>query len=272
MLLTLTEIYSDFLLVISIYYLYQLHRNKIVPNIFKAKFTVSLIINISMALVNIIYYFTSNVYLSITSGFLCNTTMYILCLIDVEIIRVFSVLSEYVTPKLIRIWTAILTLVYVTASIEMIIVLFYDGWPQWIAEWINIGSFILAMITMLYDNTQAFYLIYLVFIKKKIHNAIYTETVSFYVKRAALINVALIIFEWCTGLLYIYITFVLSEDFVSRIAGLTVIEVNIGLHSVFLIYVVRNLKELAFIGMRPGNPKVNVPDVPNTELLDTLKS
>ncbi|KAJ3261131.1 hypothetical protein HK103_006440 [Boothiomyces macroporosus] len=209
-----------------------------------------MIINILLAISNIVFYSTQTIIVSKIAGLLSNTTLFVLCLVDIGILDVFSVLTDGITPAKIKYWTLFVAGLYLVTSIELVIVLFYDWWPDWLSIWINIGALVLAVFTVLYDNIQGYFLLYLVFLKKNTENSNITAQVRKTLKKAVLINLGLLLFDWATAILYIYITFVNSQDLDIKFTVLSIIESNIGFHGVFLISVVRNLKELAFIGRR----------------------
>ncbi|KAJ3315016.1 hypothetical protein HDV04_004816 [Boothiomyces sp. JEL0838] len=218
-----------------------------------------MIINILLAISNIVFYSTQTIIVSKIAGLLSNTTLFVLCLVDIGILDVFSVLTDRITPGKIKYWTWFVAGLYSVTSIELVIVLFYDWWPDWLSIWINVGALVLAVFTVLYDNIQGYFLLYLVFLKKNTQNSNITAQVRKTLKKAVLINLGLLLFDWATAILYIYITFVNSQDLDIKFTVLSIIESNIGFHGVFLISVVRNLKELAFTGRRASR-KYQVPN------------
>ncbi|KAJ3274393.1 hypothetical protein HDV01_002997 [Terramyces sp. JEL0728] len=204
------------------------------------------------------------------AALLSSTTLLILCLVDVEILNVFSVLTDNITHKFIRVWTFIICALCIFTSVELVIVLFYEWWPDWIAIWINSGELIWAVFTISYDTIQGYFLLYLVFVKKKTQN-IPNITIKMFqtLKKAVLIIAGLLLFDCGTAALYIYITFIDSPNIDLKFALLTAVEVNIGFHGVFLIFVVRNLKEFALIGSKTARPNhLNVQV--ETAILETL--
>ncbi|KAJ3323382.1 hypothetical protein HDV06_001902 [Boothiomyces sp. JEL0866] len=216
--------------------------------------------NILIAISNIVFYATTNIFISKISGLLSNTTLFVLCLVDIGILDVFSVLSDWITIRKITIWTWFIAVLFLITSIELVIVLFYEGWPDWLSLWINCGALILAVFTISYDNIQGYFLLYLVFIKKNTRNSNITMEVRRTLKKAVLINLGLLLFDWATAVLYVYVTFINSENLEIKFEALSVIESNIGFHGVFLISVVRNLKELALMGRRVTKPINPIPD------------
>lgn len=251
--------YSGLLILASAFYLYRIKTTKLIPKIFDFKMSSYMIINILLAISNIVFYSTQTIIVSKIAGLLSNTTLFVLCLVDIGILDVFSVLTDGITPAKIKYWTLFVAGLYLVASIELVIVLFYDWWPDWLSIWINIGALVLAVFTVSYDNIQGYFLLYLVFLKKNTQNSNITAQVRKTLKKAVLINLGLLLFDWATAILYIYITFVNSQDLDIKFTVLSIIESNIGFHGVFLISVVRNLKELAFTGRRASR-KYQVPN------------
>ncbi|KAJ3317479.1 hypothetical protein HDV06_001533 [Boothiomyces sp. JEL0866] len=199
-------------------------------------------------------------YISRLSSFLAQLTIYMICLFNIHILQVFSLLNPKITKRMIVIWTVIVTLIAFSAmwsAVYMICVLNFDDMPHSVIKFNTISSTAFTVFAVLYDNIQGGYLIYLVMINKKKKGSEMTKVLNGLV--TSLIIVSLM--DWFGILVFSIAVFIPSVKYDYELYNgfLTFADTYTGIHGSVMIYVFKQLTELTFVESRCQPKKKETP-------------
>ncbi|KAJ3318555.1 hypothetical protein HDV06_000383 [Boothiomyces sp. JEL0866] len=146
---------------------------------------------------------------------------------------IFSVLNENITENKIRVWTGVVTLLYLGCSVWEIAKLFYgDKVPTILTTMNNIGT----------DNLQTLYLISLIYRSKKKRGA---KTQSIH-KELVVIMAFISVCDWFGILLYAYAVRLGQSNGLYLYICMAV-ETYTQIHGLMMIIIFKKLKELTFV-------------------------
>lgn len=254
------------LLVVAIYLIPQIVYKNLVAPIFRVKILIILLITLghtSLNVYNIIMEYGS--YVSRWASFLAQVTIYVICLFNVHILQVFSLLNPNITQSMITVWTIVVSLIAFSAiwsSIWTLGFLNYSYIPNVIIKYNTLSSTAFTVFAVLYDNIQGAYLIYLVLINKKKRGAELSKVLNGLV--TSLIVVSLM--DWFGIAIFSIATFIpsVNSDMELYNSFLIFADTYTGIHGSAMIYVFKQLTEFTFVDSKiqpkkkePSSKKAN---------------
>ncbi|KAJ3308180.1 hypothetical protein HDV04_001625 [Boothiomyces sp. JEL0838] len=183
-------------------------------------------------------------------------TLFIICLFNIHILEVFSILNPNITEFKIRIWKIIVALLFVVMGITQvwtICVLDYSQIPDFVNYYNNFTSTISTVFTILYDNLQGIYLISLVQSRKK-HMS---DDVRKVMGRVVISLACLSLMDWVGFLIFAAAIFIpaIAQDETLYCSIITFAETYIGIHALGMIFVFKQLTEFLFVDKKPTKDK-----------------
>ncbi|KAJ3251349.1 hypothetical protein HK103_002438, partial [Boothiomyces macroporosus] len=229
--------------IVSVYYIVQIYRGKVVAKVFKIKVLIMLFVTLAHTTINLTLLFNFVVYLQRVTAVLAISTIYLICLFNVQIIKVFAILNSNITPTKLFVWSVTVTIIYLLAVAPQSIELLYVGDAPLILSKINgYSSTGYTVFAILYDFTQGAYLVFLVFANKKKKGI-----KAFQILQSLVLTMLGLGLMDCFGIV-IYA----SALFIPAFKDLSVImvifsETYTGIHAVTMIHVFKLLKDFTFI-------------------------
>ncbi|KAJ3308422.1 hypothetical protein HDV04_001242 [Boothiomyces sp. JEL0838] len=256
------------LLAVCIILFFKAVLGKLVSPTFKTKVLIILIITIVQS--SIIIYNIQNDYQSYTAripGFLAQCTEFMICLFNIHILQVFSLLNPNITTKKLMVWKIFVTVLFVLSIIPqvwMLSVIDANQIPFVIFYWNGYSSTAFTVFSVLYDNIQGLYLIYLVLKNKKKKGKEVVRILNGLVTSL----IVLAVMDWFGVIVYsgaIFIPAIYnSYDLASAIV--TFVETYTGIHGVLIIYLLKQLTDFTFADSKKHRaqrtPQIALPPEP----------
>ncbi|KAJ3273984.1 hypothetical protein HDV01_003654 [Terramyces sp. JEL0728] len=208
-----------------------------------------LMINVLQSCLLISQAFNYNYYIGRINAFVTQLLMLFVALLNIQILSVFAILNEDITKGRLKALRIIVVTVYLVMALATFLKLFYGPmFPRWMQAYNSIGLLGFAIFTICYDNIQAIGLTYLVYNFKKSKRGKVTDKSLESMKSMVTTNIAIIIFDWigiigCALSLYLP---VIVENYQLATFFFSMLEINAGFHSTFIILVLAKLKDFAF--------------------------
>ncbi|KAJ3317476.1 hypothetical protein HDV06_001530 [Boothiomyces sp. JEL0866] len=187
-------------------------------------------------------------YVARIPGFLAQCTEFIICLFNIHILQVFSLLNPNITAKKLLAWKIFVTILFflsIIGQIWILCVIDANYIPLAVLYWNGLASTAFTVFCVLYDNIQGLYLIYLVLKNKKKKGKEAVRILNGLV--ASLVFLALM--DWFGIIVYCAALFVpsIAHDYALVAAIITFVETYTGIHGIFIIYLLKQLTEFTFV-------------------------
>ncbi|KAJ3316675.1 hypothetical protein HDV06_003053, partial [Boothiomyces sp. JEL0866] len=229
---------------ISIYYIIQICRGKVVAKIFKNMVLIMLFVTLVHTTINLTLLFNFVQYYQRLAGVFAMTTIYLICLFNIQIIKVFAILNSNITPRKLFAWAIVVTILFiVSVAPQSIELLYFASEPPAVLGKLNgYASTGYTVFAILYDISQGIYLVYLVFINKKKKGI-----KAFQILQGLVLSMLGLGIMDCFGIV-VYS----AAIFIPALSQLSVSivifsETYTGIHAVLMIHVFKLLKEFTFI-------------------------
>ncbi|KAJ3269158.1 hypothetical protein HDV01_001738 [Terramyces sp. JEL0728] len=229
--------------IISVYFVIQIGRGKVIAKIFRTMVLVMLFVTLVHTTINIKLLFNFVEYLQKISGVFALATVYLICLFNIQIIQVFAILNSSITPKKLFAWAIFVTVLFIVCVAAQVIGLFYIGpTPALLRKLNSYSSTGYTVFAILYDVGQGIYLVYLVSTNKKKKGAQAMKILQSLV----LSMIGLAVMD-CFGIvIYAAAVFIPSlNDIAATIVVFS--ETYTGIHAVSMIHIFKLLKDFTFI-------------------------
>ncbi|KAJ3318961.1 hypothetical protein HDV06_006776 [Boothiomyces sp. JEL0866] len=250
------------LLLLSTYYFYQVNSRKAVAKSFVMEFNCLIGVNILQSLLIlswfVIYYINIDVWgkndhnIMLLSGLIITIQVCLIFVIDVEILRIFSILNDNISDRKLNIFKicgiASFTIVFAVSFLPLVISS---------DQILNVASAVLgiyAALVIIYDNLQIFYLAFLIFNYKKIKaHAKLEESLIKGFRKVVRVNILVLTMDWA-GLFFYMINVVGDSGYSSyfSIAGL----ICCCLHGLVMVHILQQFAKLSVQKKKAGFPQV----------------
>ncbi|KAJ3318557.1 hypothetical protein HDV06_000385 [Boothiomyces sp. JEL0866] len=196
-------------------------------------------LNISQAMIE-------NIYVDRVVDMLALTLVYIICLLNVSILKVFSVLDERITNLKANILTGFISMLYLVPFVSETAKLFYGvDYPR--------------------DNTQSLLLVYLVYRKKT-----KTNSASFVILKSLVTTLIwLSLFDWIGIAIFAYAIKVGQSPLYHYL--IIIVQSYTGMHGILMLFAFEKLKDFTFVKRTTKySRKRATKNSKNTRLADTI--
>ncbi|KAJ3319103.1 hypothetical protein HDV06_006662 [Boothiomyces sp. JEL0866] len=242
---------------LSIYLLYKINYRKAHVKSFKKRFNVILAINLIqcsmfvfiflMSYVNDEVYIVNRFYVNETVAIISNIETCFILLIDIEILRIYSVLNSRITDRKINMFRNFVVGMFILFPFtsHIMYIVFRTSYTSFLG---NVCIALFSIFVVVYDNLQNIYLALLIYkFKDTKYNHELTDEMLEKFREITKFNVAIVTLDWSAVSLYgIFIIFA-SKNTVTYLATYS----NYGsifcicLHSLGLVYILKMLKDFA---------------------------
>ncbi|KAJ3308181.1 hypothetical protein HDV04_001626, partial [Boothiomyces sp. JEL0838] len=184
-------------------------------------------------------------------GILAEVAEYLICLLNIHILQVFSVLNSNLTEQKLFVWKIIVTVFFiVSVSIQLwiLVALYTTGIAQAVLDLNGWICSIYTIFAVLYDNIQGIYLIILIWKNKKRRGA---ETAKV-LHRLMLTLICLAAMDWL-GVVEFLATILfqsISNDILLYNSMMSFAELYTCIHGVSMIYLFKQLTDFTFVDTR----------------------
>ncbi|KAJ3269157.1 hypothetical protein HDV01_001735 [Terramyces sp. JEL0728] len=247
-------------------------RGRLISPTFKPKVLAILMITIPQTVFIMYNIFDDyHSYVQRIPGILAECTEYLICLFNIHILQVFAILNPNITEKKLLGWKAIVTIFFIgSIALQLYIILFIytSGVSPGILEFNGWVSTAFTVFSVLYDNLQGLYLIYLVLKTKKRRG---TDTAKV-LQGLMLSLIFLALMDWfgIASFLAALLIPAIYDNVLLYNSMITFAETYAGIHGVFMVYIFKQLTEFTFVDNRRVAFKEQAPtrnkQIENTKL------
>ncbi|KAJ3319116.1 hypothetical protein HDV06_006675 [Boothiomyces sp. JEL0866] len=276
---------SDYLISVAVFVqiianLYMIHRviTKKTVRVFFYGFLTLLFINLLLSFINFCYPLAiilgENIqsYSIPASSFLLSLIVFVIILLDIELLRVFSILNENITQFKLKLLSVFVLLSYIGLALVPQLVKYILLTTNAARYYYNSAQ-IFALLGIAIDNTTAFYLPFLVYSYKQSKSKLISVSLHEQLKKLVLLNLGVMIIDWCALGISFYISVVknIFEPVDSQYLPqdgyyLILTEILVGVHSLLQIIILNSLKSLTLTEMEdvPSVAPVTTVQLPRT--------
>lgn len=253
---------SDYLIIIAIllqvistlatiYYIIKRRRIKS----FRYGFLILLVFNIFIAVINLVYpagllagIDLQNTTFPITN-FLGSLIILIVLVLDIELVRVFAILNEKITPFILKLFYIFSISMYVGLPFISLIIKWTVPQP-WALTYYYYSAQIFSLFGIVVDNSIAFYLPFLVYNYKQSQSKMVPSSMHQTLKRIGTLNLATMVIDWAAFLSCFYVNLVIGDFRIPQDGYYILLaEILLGVHSIFQVLILTSLKELSLAEM-----------------------
>ncbi|KAJ3267534.1 hypothetical protein HDV01_004806 [Terramyces sp. JEL0728] len=240
------------IIIIAVYGFYAVYgRSAIISPIFKILVTSLLVLVFLQSIISLLNTFViTSWYLARILGIVLYLVIFTITLLNIQILEIFSVLNDRITPKFIAALRIFTVAWHIILLIPNYATLFYgESLPTWINLTNSFGGVLYVISCAMYDNAQGIFLIVTIYRSKQKSNQMISHKSMECLKNTVVTNLIILVLDWATFALY-------SSEIYKFISGaelkdtdyliVQICEFISCLHATCMIFVIKMLKDFTF--------------------------
>ncbi|KAJ3313774.1 hypothetical protein HDV04_001578 [Boothiomyces sp. JEL0838] len=219
---------------------------------FKKRLLFLLLLNLILQVINVIFgYLNGAYYFTRIASALTLLIELGIVFLDIEVLKVFAVLNEWITKKRIFYLQGFFVVWYLLWTGGQTVSIFTQPIPHALRQYCNYGPTLWVVTGVLYDNMQAVYLTLLVYKYKNDQSKIVASQAYI---NLLITNSSVCLFDWLAAIFLVYQLFFVTDNRIYY-GILLICQSIVGLHLCGMIIVFQKLKFLAFCNKKPTTLK-----------------
>ncbi|KAJ3308421.1 hypothetical protein HDV04_001241 [Boothiomyces sp. JEL0838] len=235
-------------------------KHKLISPAFRPKVWIILAITIIQTCGSI-YNISNNfsTYMMRIPGMFAQWTLYMILLLNIHILQVFSVLNQKITKTKILVLKIIGTILFLPVAVSQgwyFFIYDYDAIPPLMKLANSLGTTLYVMVIVSYDTFQGVYLTYLVLRHKKNKSEQVKKTMDALVRSILFLS----FMDWVAVGVFGLATYVpaITNNYVLYNTMMAYSNTHTGIHCVFMVYIFKQLTNFTFIGTKGSVQKKNL--------------